>query len=70
MSKTYGDLIHKVIQANLERLAWQCAGCCYVPECEAEAPRGFSRYCENIIEAAIFEKQEFEQPEQEEMNDD
>ena len=72
MSNDINRAALQVVQQNLGRLISGCTGCCFTHSCENDSPRDFSRFCTNIIDAAILGNDTFEHPTQiepEEMNE-
>jgi len=60
----YGEIIEAEVKHNITSLLHVCTGCCFAGECEADGPREFSRYCDNMIMAACRGDSSFEQPTQ------
>ena len=58
----YADNIELVVIVNLGQLSWKCSDCMRLKECEDDGDNIVSRYCLNIIKAAIKCADDFEIP--------
>ncbi len=68
MSKNLNKAIWEVLRKRMESLSWKCGECEKILECEEHATTDGKllsdepRYCQRLIEAAVFEEVNFLKP--------